>query len=254
MKIGIMGAMIEEVALLKQDLQDICVEEIGGRSYYHGKLYGADVVLVFSRWGKVASATTVTTLITRYNIDQLIFTGIAGAVSPNLNIGDIVIGESLYQHDMDARPIFKQHEIPLTETIFFRSDNTLVSKTHSAAKGFLTDIEKTIHSDVLRSFAITHPSVHIGKIASGDVFIANQTKTANLITVMPDVLAVEMEGAAVAQVCTDHQIPFVVVRTISDKADHSAVIDFQKFVANIAQYYSKNIIEHIFSRVDLTVQ
>lgn len=242
MKIGIMGAMIEEITLLKEELQDIQIEEIGNRIYYSGKLYGIDVVLVFSRWGKVAAAITATTLITKYNVDQLIFTGIAGAANQDLSVGDIVIGETLYQHDMDARPIFKQYEIPLTETIFLKSDNDLIYKTHYAVNKFLSEISKFIQLDALESFSIQNPSVHIGKIASGDAFIADQFKTAELVTAMPDVLAVEMEGAAVAQVCFDHQVPFVVIRTISDKANHSAVIDFQKFIKDIAKHYSKNII------------
>ncbi len=248
MKIGIMGAMIDEITLLKEDLVDVKTESIGNRIYHCGKLYGVDVVLVFSRWGKVASSITATTLITRYNIDQLIFTGVAGATNQNLNIGDIVIGNSLYQHDMDARPIFNQHEIPLTDTIYFAADQTLVSKAHTSAENFLINIEKSISKEILVSFLITNPSIHIGRIASGDVFVSSTSKVNDLIKAVPDVIAVEMEGAAVAQVCADHKIPFVVIRTISDNADHSAAIDFNKFVNCIAKYYSKNIIEQLFEQ------
>ncbi|MFX9061697.1 5'-methylthioadenosine/adenosylhomocysteine nucleosidase, partial [Acinetobacter baumannii] len=86
-------------------MKDVTIVEHGGRKYHVGKINDTDVVLVFSRWGKVASATTATSLITEFKIDHLIFTGVAGASTPDLNIGDIVISEQLYQHDMDARPL-----------------------------------------------------------------------------------------------------------------------------------------------------
>lgn len=246
MRIGIMSAMLEEIAALKEELTDITIEEIGNRKYYLGKLYGVDVVLVFSKYGKVASAIATTTLIVKYNIDQLIFTGVAGAVNQDLNIGDIVIANNLYQHDMDARPIFKQFEIPLTDNIFFPSDTVLVTKAELAAKKFISNIKESIQEEILLDFSITNPMVHIGKIASGDMFVTNQIKTQALLSQMPDVLAVEMEGAAVAQVCYDHHVPFVVIRTISDRADHNAIIDFKKFIVDIAKQYSKNIIKHFY--------
>ncbi len=119
MLVGIVGAMIEEISLLKEEMTDMVCDSFGSRDYYCGTLYGVETVLVFSRWGKVASAMTATTLIGRYKIDALIFIGVAGAMAEKLNIGDVIIGNKLYQHDMDARPLFKKHEIPLTDTVFF---------------------------------------------------------------------------------------------------------------------------------------
>ncbi len=247
MKIGIVGAMMEEIALLKEEMKEVSVKKIGDREYYTGKLYGIDTTLVFSRWGKVASASTATTLIDIFNIDCLIFTGVAGATSKVLNIGDIVIGEKLYQHDMDARPIFKQHEIPLTGTIYFEADKKLLEGAKKAADDFL---QKGIHlilkKETLQKFTIDQPKAVIGILASGDLFVDERAKTDAILLDNPQVSAVEMEGAAVAQVCHEHKKPFVVVRTISDKADHSAAIDFQKFVTEVAKYYSKGIVENIY--------
>lgn len=136
MKIGILGAMTEEIQIIRDKMEDIKIQTIAGRDYYTGKLYGFDTVLVFSRWGKVAASSTATSLINVFNVDLIIFTGIAGAVAKELNIGDIIIGDGLYQHDMDARPIFKRYQIPLTESIIFWPKTELIEKAKKAADEF----------------------------------------------------------------------------------------------------------------------
>ena len=113
MPIGIMSAMREEIETLIQEIEVSEKVIKGMRSYYKGKLWGKEVVLVFSRWGKVASATTATHLITDFNVDEILFTGVAGAVNDALEIGDVVIGDALYQHDMDASPLLEPFEVPL---------------------------------------------------------------------------------------------------------------------------------------------
>jgi adenosylhomocysteine nucleosidase len=247
MKIGIMGAMPEEISILSDDLTESREETSGSRTYHIGKLEGIETVLAFSRWGKVASAITASTLITKYNIDYLIFSGVAGAIAQNLNIGDIIISDQLYQHDMDARPIFNKHEIPLTSKIFFDANSDMVISAKKAAEEFIIhDLPQTINPEILKNFSIINPTVYVGKLASGDLFVNDPLKAETLILDMPDVQAVEMEGAAVAQVCFEHNIPFVVIRTISDKSDHSAVIDFTKFISDIARYYAKGVIKNIY--------
>lgn len=250
MKIGIMAAIPEEAISLINEMQSVSTETIGNREYYLGSLYGRDTILVFSRWGKVAASSTATTLINKYNVDHLIFTGVAGATANHLNIGDIVIGNKLYQHDMDARPIFQQHDIPLIGKTFFEADLTLVEKTQLAAKKFIAEeLKKQIKPESLTTFSIKNPKVfYTGIIASGDKFVADNKVTQEITTAVPDVLAVEMEGAAVAQVCYEHDIPFIVIRIISDKADHSAAIDFQAFVAKISTDYTKGIINNLFKQ------
>ena len=247
MKIGILGAMIEEVRAIKNNMQNIETKKIGGREYYTGKLHGIDTTLAFSRWGKVASSSTVTTLINTFGAELIIFTGVAGAVSNKLNVGDVVISDGLYQHDMDARPIFERHQIPLTEMILFRPEKKLIENAKSAAENFVAKIEQNIQLEMLQKFGISKPTVFTGIIASGDQFITNAAEHDALRIDGEEVFAVEMEGAAIAQVCHEHDVPYIVVRTISDKADHSADVDFPAFVAEIAPHYSDGIVEGIYA-------
>ena len=240
MKIGILGAMPEEISSIK-DLMVIGREtNIASRIYSEGKIGNTDVVLVFSRWGKVASACTTTTLINEFNVDFILFTGVAGAILSHLNIGDIVIGSGLYQHDMDARPFFEQFQIPLTQTLIFKPKITHVDMANKAAKIFLGKIDSIFNKDLLETYSIFSPKVYVGYIASGDKFISDPQHHNDLT--ISNTLAVEMEGAAVAQVCEDYNIPYIVIRTISDKADHSAALDFQLFISQIACNYSSEIV------------
>ena len=126
MAIGIISAMQEEMQTLLDNLQERVATTKGMRTYYHGKLFNVEIVLVFSRWGKVASATTATQLINDFAVDEIIFTGVAGAISPLMNIGDIVIGKNLYQHDVDASPLFKKFEVPLLHKIYFAKSKLFV--------------------------------------------------------------------------------------------------------------------------------
>ena len=243
-KIGIMGAMQEEIASLKVAMQDSVIHVMGGREYVSGKLFGKDCVVVFSRWGKVAAASTVTTLITKFEVDCVLFTGVAGAVSPDLNIGDVVLGTHLYQHDMDATPLFPKREIPYLQVDSFQADQRLFGSASNAAQFFFAS--PFFSQPHLKDFSIETPKIHHGIIASGDQFVSGVEKTQSLHQEVPGTLAVEMEGAAVAQVCHEHEIPFMIIRTISDRADHAAPIDFPKFVTSIATHYSMGIVEGMF--------
>lgn len=251
MKIGIMGAMPQEVDTILSHMSNTESFDIGSRTYHTGRMGNHDVVLVFSRWGKVASSITATTLISEFKIDQLIFTGVAGAASADLNIGDIVISSQLYQHDMDARPLMPRHEIPLTGITFFRADAALMRRAQSATRGLLATLSQKIPTEELEAFNITSPKCVLGTIATGDQFIGDVARTSALLADRPEIaaatVAVEMEGAAVAQVCSDHRVPFVVIRTISDKADHQSVIDFPRFIEKIARHYSEHIVTRMLS-------
>ena len=227
--IGIMGAMEEEVSSLKSAMDVSQIKVIGGREYVLGKLFGLDTVLVFSRWGKVAAAATVATLIVEFKVATLIFTGVAGATANHLNIGDVVIATHLYQHDMNAAPLFPKREIPYLSTTFFSVDPHLLQLAKKAAHSFFQD---------------SSSQVYLGLIASGDEFVSDPQ---HIMREVPETLAVEMEGAAVAQVCYEYDIPFIVIRTISDRADHAAVIDFPKFVSEVATHYSLGIIKEMSS-------
>ena len=250
MKIGIMGAMTEEVALIQKDMQADATKSIGGRDYYTGELFGIDTTVVFSRWGKVASSSTASTLINTFGADYIIFTGVAGATAQHLNIGDVVIANKLYQHDMDATPFFDKYSVPLLSRTYFYTDKNLFEKSHTAAQNFVdNDMESCIEAEILSEFSISQPKVYSGTIASGDQFVTDPVKIANLLKEQPETVAVEMEGAAVAQVCCEHETPFIVIRTISDKADHSAPVDFANFISKISNHYSHGIIKNLYGLI-----
>lgn len=243
MPLGILGAMPEEVGLLKADLQGGRTTSIGGRDYHAGQLYGRDVVLAFSGWGKVAAASTVTTLIDRFQASPVIFSGVAGAAAPELNIGDVVLGYEFVQHDMDARPIFQQFEIPLAGLSRFPADRHLLESLARAASAYVTkDLASDLDPETRAGFTISAPKVVSGLIASGDQFIGDAEILQAIRRALPGLQCVEMEGAAVAQVCHGFGVPLGVVRVISDRADHTAGIDFTKFIASVASRYSRGIL------------
>ena len=249
MKIGIMGAMPEEIDSIHSHMSNVerVLDEFGGE-YFCGAIGGHDIVLTLSGVGKVNATITATTLVARFQIQQLIFTGVAGAADPALNIGDLVVSDQLYQHDMDARPLFPRHEIPYTGTTFFRADAALIRKAHRVTNALLSSLDQTIPSLELGEFNITQAKCVVGTIATGDQFIGNPAITAAIVEEKPETVAVEMEGAAVAQVCAKARIPFVVIRTISDQANHESAVNFPRFIANIARRYSEYIVQGMLAK------
>ena len=254
MSIGIMAAMQEEIeTLLKELPADAEVIGDGGRTFHSGCVWNTPVVMVFSRWGKVAAATTATHLISDFDVDEILFTGVAGAVQPGLKVGDVVVGARLWQHDMDARPLFARHEIPLVGCSSFASNETRRDQLLQAAAAFLyNDLAVAVPETTRAAFQIQSPKVVEGDIASGDKFFADRADLADLLIRLPTIAAVDMESAAVAQVCHEYSVPFTVVRTISDAADESAARDFPRFVMQVASAYSHGILKRLFDDSDLT--
>ncbi|CAM3944345.1 adenosylhomocysteine nucleosidase [Pedobacter westerhofensis] len=248
--IGIMGAMHEEINGILQLMENVKEVAHGMRSYYTGTINGIKAVVVFSRWGKVAAAITVSSLIIEFKITDLIFIGVAGAIHPELKIGDIVIGDKLIQHDMDARPLMPRHEIPLLGVTWFESDAQHVALADKAAE-LLKDsgIDHIIDQQHISRFSLRSPAIFKGAIASGDKFFSEQHDKDALLGALPEVLCVEMEGAAVAQACYEYGIPFVVSRIISDESNEHSVIDFPDFILNISSKYGAEIIRNIFSLI-----
>ena len=242
MRLGVISAMPEEVQSLIDVLKDVKITTKGMRSYYQGTFYNKNIVVVFSRWGKVAAAVTTTQLINDFKIDEIIFTGVAGALSKDLNIGDIVIGKNLYQHDMDTRPLFDRFEIPLLGKSYFETINN--AELNNAVELFSRNIDTEVSKEILSEFHITKPQVKKGTVLSGDQFIASKEKVNDLLAAIPSALCVEMEGAAVAQVCYEYEIPFSIVRIISDSANDEAPIDFPKFTKSVASKYAKGILKN----------
>ena len=142
--IAIISAMQEEIQALLNELKNTEIIVKGMRKYYTGTLFDKKVVLVFSRWGKVASAATTTQLINDYKPTEIIFTGVAGAIKNELNIGDVVIGRNLFQYDVDCSPIFEKFEIPILKEKYFTADNTV--QLISATNLFLNNYNKFINS------------------------------------------------------------------------------------------------------------
>jgi adenosylhomocysteine nucleosidase len=241
--LAIVSAMSEEIAAVVESLVDVTTQERGGRRYHIGTFHGHEVIVVFSRMGKVAAAATATQLVTSYAASEVIFSGVAGAVQPAVAIGDVVIGTELIQHDMDATPIFPRYEVPLLGTALFATDPALRAQLMTAARTFLEqDLGAAVAPGELAHFGIRAPHLYNGVIASGDKFFASGAEIAELRLRLPQVACVEMEGAAVAQICTEYGARFGIVRTISDSADENSVHDFRRFAREIARHYSVGIL------------
>jgi adenosylhomocysteine nucleosidase len=241
--LAVIGATHEEIAAVAAALTHVTTQEFGRRRYHVGILHGTEVVAVFSRWGKVAAAATATQVVTTFAPTQVIFTGVAGAVDPTLSIGDIAVGTELIQHDMDATPIFPRYEIPLLDKSAIATDPSVCARLTAAAQEFLRhDLRKAVPAGELAAFEIAAPKVRNGLIASGDKFFASAEELTALRGQLPAALCVEMEGAAVAQVCDEYGVSFGIVRTISDTADHNSVRDFSRFSREIAGHYSVGVL------------
>jgi adenosylhomocysteine nucleosidase len=245
-RIGIIGAMPQEIEGVLELLESKEQRIIGGRTYYTGRIDRKEVVVVFSHWGKVAAAITATTLIQVLGINKLIFTGVAGGISPDLRIGDIVLGDELIHHDFDASPIAPRFEIPLVGKSRIPADTVLNELAMEAIDRFLSN-RATKLAQGLQTYSEnrTKPALFRGLIASGDQFFSSHEQRERLRGDLPDVLCVEMEGAAVAQVCYESDIPFCVIRTISDSADDRSPADFQDFIDRVASTYSREIIQNM---------
>lgn len=251
MTIGVVSAMREELSSLLPELgQEVETVRTGMRTYRRGRLWGAPVVVVFSRLGKVASSSTVTQLISQFGVDEVVFTGVAGAVDPDLSVGDVVVARHLYQHDMDARPLFARHELPLLGETTLETDPHRRQAAVAAAREFLRDdLRSHVAVETLREFQIDQPKLVEGDVASGDKFFSKAEDREELRERLPSVACVEMEGAAVAQVCHEHGVPSVVLRTISDAANEAAPIDFQSFLEGVASAYSHGILARLVPRL-----
>ena len=243
--IGVLGAMAEEIDEVKALLKGKTVVNIANREFVVGKINGIACVVAFSKWGKVAATITATLLIQEFGVTDLFFIGTAGALANGLKVGDIVISKRLVQHDLDARPIISRFELPLLNRVYVDSDPTLTELAGKAVTNLLNKgVEHMVGEEAVKEFGL-NPTLYFGDIASGDQFINSDEKRNEILSFLPDVLCVEMEGAAVAQVCLEFGTPFTVIRTISDTANHNAKVDFGKFIVEVANAYSRAIISEI---------
>lgn len=210
--IGIIGAMEVEVAILKEKMEDVRIIKKASMDFYEGILAGKKVVVVRSGIGKVNAGICAQILADVFSVDAIINTGIAGSLNKNINIGDIVLSTDVVQHDMDATGFgYRKGQIPQMPVFFFNTDDNL--------RRLAAEVCKEVHPDI---------QVFEGRIASGDQFVCDQDVKNRIVSEF-SAYATEMEGAAIGQAAYLNEIPFLVVRAISDKADGSAQMDYSEF-------------------------
>jgi adenosylhomocysteine nucleosidase len=228
LKIGIIGAMDSEVGGLRDLLKNQVIEKISGMDFYCGTLSDREVIVVRCGVGKVNAAICAEVLCCRFKVDYLINTGAAGSLDARINIGDVVLCTDVVQHDMDCvgfgSPLGK---IPFMETSEFHSDNVL---------RFLA---KAAYLRVCKEVAVFE-----GRIATGDQFICDKEKKENIRENF-GALCCGMEGAAVAQTAYLNNVPFLIIRAISDKADDSAEMDYPAFERMAAWHSIKILTEMV---------
>lgn len=229
--LAIIGAMEEEVQLFKEQMTNVEIVKKAGMEFYLGSLYGKDLVLVRCGIGKVNAAICTQVLVDDFSVEKVIFTGVAGGLSPKIDVGDVVISTDCVQHDFDATAFgYRAGEIPRLDKVEFEADKDLIALAVTA-------------SEKIEGF----PKVYTGRILSGDIFVADKEKAVTLGQKF-DGLCVEMEGAAVAQGCYLNEVKFVIIRSMSDKADGSAHEDFGAFVhtsAENALKLVKSMLDHM---------
>ena len=211
MKIGIIAAMPEELLHLTQNLDKPQEVQVMGNTYYTGTIGKTEVVLVQSGIGKVMSAMSVAVLADHFQVEAIINTGSAGALAEGIAVGDVVIADKLVYHDVDVTAFGYAYGQMAGQPLYFESDKNFITRIQTN----LSQLEQTWH---------------LGLIATGDSFIAGDDKIASIKSHFPDVLAVEMEGAAIAQAAQALSLPFLVIRAMSDNANHEASISFDEFI------------------------
>ena len=218
MRIGIIGAMEEEIRDLRAQMEIEREETLAGMRFLVGTLRGRSAVLVQCGIGKVNAGVCAQTLISRFEAAEIVNIGVAGSLDARIGIGDIVVSTDAVQHDFDASPIgFRKGEIPYTGLYAFPADETLRERARSAAAERAGEV---------RCFE--------GRICSGDQFIASRARKETIASQFGG-LCCEMEGAAIAQVCHLNKVPWVIIRAVSDKADDSEEMSFERFKEEAAR-------------------
>ncbi len=217
--IGIIGAMNEEISVISSEIKNLTVYDINNMKFYKGKIYDKEIVLVKSGIGMVNASITTTLLFKEFGVDKILFSGVAGSLNRNVNVGDVVIGDSLLEYLFDATEFgYDIGTIPRMDTSIFRSDI------------LLNKIKNILKND----------NIYYGKILSGDKFVSNLSEKEKLGEKF-NALAVDMESASVAHCAHVLGIEFAVIRSISDSLNSSSVMEYTEFV-NLAANNSKDII------------
>jgi adenosylhomocysteine nucleosidase len=223
--IGLIGAMDEEVAVIKAWMTEIREESIAGCDFFIGRFEGKDVVLLKSGIGKVNAAVSTTLLLSKFHPDYVINIGSAGGYDPELNVGDVVISDQVVHHDVDVTAFgYTMGQVPNMPATYI-AEQYLVDKAKMAVA------------------AVTQVQAKVGLIGTGDSFMNDPVRVENVRATFPSLVAVEMEAAAVAQVCFKFGTPFVVVRSLSDIAGKESSQSFEEYLKVAAENSSLMIQE-----------
>ena len=224
-KIAIMGAMPEEIEPLLEKVENINKVEYANNSYYEATYKGKELVIAYSKIGKVFSSLTASTLLEKFSCDKLLFSGVAGAINPALKIGDLIIADKLCQHDLDIS-IFG-HDFG------FVPEGAKFVETDKALRDIAKEVAKKNELSLIE-----------GTIATGDQFVASNDRK-EFISKNFSADALEMEGASVAVVCDALNVPFFVLRAISDTANDDAEMDFDAFMVSSAKISAAFILDMV---------
>jgi adenosylhomocysteine nucleosidase len=229
MKIAIIGAMEEEVTILRDKIEDREETVIANCEFSTGRLNGADVILLKSGIGKVNAAMSTAILLERFRPDYVINTGSAGGFLSTLNVGDVVISNEVVHHDVDVTAFgYEYGQVPGMPARY-KADETLVKIAEQNAKQ-IKDIQ-----------------VVTGLIATGDSFMNDPARVEFVHGKFPDLCAVEMEAAAIAQVCTQFAVPFVIIRALSDIAGKESDVSFEQFLDTAAKHSADLVLSIVSS-------
>ncbi|WP_291292185.1 5'-methylthioadenosine/adenosylhomocysteine nucleosidase [Enterococcus sp.] len=227
MKIGIIGAMEEEIKMLREALEAPLSWERAGALFISGSIGNHEVIVVRSGIGKVAASLTTSLLIQQYGVNMVINTGSAGGIGAGLAVGDLVISEKLAYFDVDVTGFgYTYGQLPGGMPLYFEASRYLISEMTKAAQA-------------------TNHQVKNGLIVTGDSFINDGQKVHEILEHFPDALACEMEGAAIAQTAKQFNIPFLVVRAISDTADHAATVSFDEFIVEAGKRSAEMVLAFV---------
>lgn len=232
MKIGIIGAMELEVATLKGFMNKDRIVKKAGMEFFEGSIENVPVVIVKSGIGKVNAGVCVQILVDVFEVSHIINTGVAGSLNAAIDIGDIVVSTNTLYHDVDATGFgYPIGEVPQLGTLFFEADTKMIKQAKESCK-------------------IVNPEIKVfeGRIVSGDQFISDPTVKQQILKNFPDSFCTEMEGAAISHAAFLNNIPFVIIRAISDKADDSAHVDYPTFEKAAAEH-SARLVEHMIRNI-----
>lgn len=230
MKIAIMGAMPEEIAPILEKIGEYKRVEYAGNTYYEAKYRGVELVVAYSKIGKVFSTLTAATMIEHFGAKKLLFSGVAGAISPALKVGDLIVATKLAQHDLDISAFGHPFGYVPGGSVFIETDKEMLQISKEVAKSMGKNVQE-------------------GVIATGDQFVANEERK-NWIGATFHADALEMEGGSVAVVCNALNIPFFILRAISDAADMDASFSFDEFLITSAKESAEFVMKMVDKIVD----